>query len=93
MPEFQASQFLKRMLDITIAFVGDSLGRQMFQSMMWMLTGGDDHSHVEDVGTRYSLVVARHAKRPEARPSPFRRTNTTLLYYWSATLCALEPLR
>ncbi|EEE53401.1 hypothetical protein OsJ_36458 [Oryza sativa Japonica Group] len=93
MPEFQASQFLKRMQDKTIAFVGDSLGRQMFQSMMCMLTGGDDHSHVEDVGKRYSLVVARHAKRPEGWAYRFRRTNTTILYYWSATLCDLEPLR
>ncbi|BAF30009.1 Os12g0554100, partial [Oryza sativa Japonica Group] len=79
--------------DKTIAFVGDSLGRQMFQSMMCMLTGGDDHSHVEDVGKRYSLVVARHAKRPEGWAYRFRRTNTTILYYWSATLCDLEPLR
>nr|ABG22032.1 expressed protein [Oryza sativa Japonica Group] len=79
MPEFQASQFLTRMQDKTIAFVGDSLGRQMFQSMMCMLTGGDDHSHVEDVGKRYGLVVARHAKRPEGWAYRFRRTNTTLL--------------
>uniref|UniRef100_A0A0E0BTE7 Uncharacterized protein n=1 Tax=Oryza glumipatula TaxID=40148 RepID=A0A0E0BTE7_9ORYZ len=78
MPEFQASQFLTR---------------QMFQAMMCMLTGGDDHSHVEDVGKRYGLVVARHAKRPEGWAYRFRRTSTTILYYWSATLCDLEPLR
>uniref|UniRef100_A0A0E0MNF8 Trichome birefringence-like C-terminal domain-containing protein n=1 Tax=Oryza punctata TaxID=4537 RepID=A0A0E0MNF8_ORYPU len=93
MPEFQASQFLTRMQDKTIAFVGDSLGRQMFQSMMCMLTGGDDHSHVKDVGKRYGLVVARHAKRPEGWAYRFQRTNTTILYYWSATLCDLEPLK
>ena len=29
-----------RMQDKTIAYVGDSLGRQMFQSMMCMVTGG-----------------------------------------------------
>ncbi|KAL5225823.1 hypothetical protein ABZP36_012462 [Zizania latifolia] len=94
MPEFQASQFLTRMQDKTIAFVGDSLGRQMFQSMMCMLTGGDDHSQLEDVGKHHGLVLARRrAKRPEGWAYRFRRTNTTILYYWSSTLCDLEPLK
>uniref|UniRef100_J3NE21 Uncharacterized protein n=1 Tax=Oryza brachyantha TaxID=4533 RepID=J3NE21_ORYBR len=92
MPEFQASQFLTRMQDKTIAFVGDSLGRQMFQSLMCMLTAGDDHPHVEDAGKHYGLVTAHHAKRPDGWAYRFQRTNTTILFYWSATLCDLEPL-
>ncbi|KAL5647301.1 hypothetical protein ACJX0J_041656, partial [Zea mays] len=38
MPEFEASQFFRRMQDKTIAYLGDSLGRQMFQSIMCMVT-------------------------------------------------------
>ncbi|XP_071675999.1 protein trichome birefringence-like 14 isoform X2 [Lolium perenne] len=94
MPMFQAAHFLRRMQDKTIAYVGDSLGRQMFQSMMCMVAAsGKDHSDVEDVGSEYGLALARRAKRPGGWAYRFRSTNTTILYYWSATLCDLEPLR
>uniref|UniRef100_A0ACD5Y946 Uncharacterized protein n=1 Tax=Avena sativa TaxID=4498 RepID=A0ACD5Y946_AVESA len=94
MPLFQAAQFLRRMQDKTIAYVGDSLGRQMFQSMMCMVAAsGKDHSDVEDVGSEYGLALRRRAKRPDGWAYRFRSTNTTILYYWSATLCDLEPLR
>lgn len=97
MPVFQAAQFLRRMQDKTIAYVGDSLGRQMFQSMMCMLAAsGKHHSDVEDVGSKYGMTQTHRAKRP-TRPVGwayrFRSTNTTVLYYWSSTLCDLEPLR
>ncbi|KAL5678276.1 hypothetical protein ACJX0J_014407, partial [Zea mays] len=79
MPEFEASQFLRRMQDKAIAYVGDSLGRQMFQSMMY-------------VGAEYGFVFAPGAKRPDGWPYRFPSTNTTILYHWSSTLCDLEPL-
>ncbi|CAO2169310.1 unnamed protein product [Urochloa humidicola] len=92
MPEFEASEFLRRMQDKTIAYVGDSLGRQMFQSMMCMATGGKQRSDVEDVGAEYGFVLAPGAKRPDGWAYRFLSTNTTILYHWSSTLCDLEPL-
>lgn len=93
MPEFQAAQFLRKMQDKTIAYVGDSLGRQMFQSMMCMVASEKDHSDVEHVGSEYGFALTRHAKRPHGWAYRFRSTNTTILYYWSSTLCDLEPLK
>lgn len=92
MPEFEASQFLRRMQDKTIAYVGDSLGRQMFQSMMCMATSGEEREDVEDVGVEYGFILAPGAKRPDGWAYRFPSTNTTILYHWSSTLCDLEPL-
>ncbi|OMO56090.1 hypothetical protein COLO4_35790 [Corchorus olitorius] len=90
-PEFERSTFLKRMQNKTIAFIGDSLGRQQFESMMCMSSGGE----VKDVTSEYGLV------KPTGRPegiSPqgwvyrFTKTNTTILFHWSVTLCDQVPL-
>ncbi|GAV79809.1 PC-Esterase domain-containing protein/PMR5N domain-containing protein [Cephalotus follicularis] len=92
MPEFDCSAFLRRMQDRTIAFIGDSLGRQQFQSMMCMATGGEETPEVEDVGREFGLVKPHGAIRPDGWAYRFPRTNTTILYYWSASLSDLEPL-
>lgn len=92
MPEFSGPNFLKRMRHRTLAFVGDSLGRQQFQSMMCMATGGKYSPEVEDVGWKYGLVKAPGALRPDGWAYRFPGTNTTILYYWSASLSELEPL-
>lgn len=92
MPEFESSAFLERMQDKTLAFVGDSLGRQQFQSMMCMATGGKEHPEVEDVGIEYGLVKAPGSIRPDGWAYRFPNTNTTILYYWSASLCNIEPI-
>ncbi|KAJ6800815.1 protein trichome birefringence-like 14 [Iris pallida] len=92
MPEFEGSEFLRRMQHKTIAFVGDSLGRQQFQSMMCMVTGGKYSPDVEDIGRHYGLVKPRGAVRPDGWAYRFPSTNTTILYYWSASLCELEPI-
>lgn len=92
MPEFTESAFLSRMQHKTLAFIGDSLGRQQFQSMMCMATGGRETSEVENVGRTYGLIKAHGAVRPDGWAYRFHRTNTTILYYWSASLCELEPL-
>ncbi|XP_047336661.1 protein trichome birefringence-like 16 isoform X2 [Impatiens glandulifera] len=93
MEEFSGSKFLERMRDKTLAFIGDSLGRQQFQSLMCMITGGEeDLFRVEDAGTEYGLVKARGAVRPDGWAYRFPTTNTTVLFYWSASLCDLEPL-
>lgn len=80
-----------RMKDKTIAFVGDSLGRQQFQSLMCMATGGKDSPEVQNVGWQYGLVKARGAIRPDGWAYRFPKTNTTILYYWSASLSDLVP--
>lgn len=80
------------MQDKTIAFVGDSLGRQQFQSMMCMVTGGKGRLDVMDVGYEYGLTKLRGAVRPDGWAYRFPTTNTTILYYWSASLCKIEPL-
>ncbi|ONL94973.1 Protein trichome birefringence-like 16 [Zea mays] len=63
MLEFEVSQFLRRMQDKIIAYMGDSQGRQMFQSMMCMVTGGKERLDVEDVGADYGFVLAPGAKK------------------------------
>ncbi|KAG8367137.1 hypothetical protein BUALT_Bualt16G0041400 [Buddleja alternifolia] len=92
MEEFTGSKFLKRMQHKTLAFVGDSLGRQQFQSLMCMVTGGKDRPDVLNVGYKYGLVKARGAIRPDGWAYHFPSTNTTILYYWSASLCDIEPI-
>lgn len=91
-PDFERSAFLRRMQDKTIAFIGDSLGRQQFQSLMCMTTGGEESPEVENVGKEYGLVKRRGAIRPDGWAYRFSNTNTTILYYWSASLCDLVPL-
>ncbi|KAL0337214.1 UNVERIFIED_CONTAM: protein trichome birefringence-like 16 [Sesamum calycinum] len=82
----------ERMRHKTLAFVGDSLGRQQFQSLMCMVTGGEERPEVQDIGYQYGLVKARGAVRPDGWAYRFPRFNATILYYWSASLCDLEPI-
>lgn len=87
--------FLKmntRMRHKTLAFVGDSLGRQQFQSMMCLITGGEDMPDVQDIGKEFGLVKAPGSIRPDGWAYWFPSTNTTVLYYWSASLCDLTPI-
>ncbi|KAK4432792.1 protein trichome birefringence-like 16 [Sesamum alatum] len=92
MEQFTGRKFLERMRHKTLAFVGDSLGRQQFQSLMCMVTGGEERPEVQDVGYKYGLVKARGAVRPDGWAYLFPRFNATILYYWSASLCDLEPI-
>jgi GDSL/SGNH-like Acyl-Esterase family found in Pmr5 and Cas1p len=65
----------------------------MFQSMMCIVTGGNDKADVVDVGeTTFGFTLPAGAKRPNGWAYHFPSTNTTILYYWSSTLCDLEPL-
>lgn len=90
--DFTGPNFLKRMQNKTLAFVGDSLGRQQFQSLMCMVTGGEEMADVEDVGAEYGLIKAHGSTRPDGWAYRFPTTNTTILYYWSASLCDLQPV-
>ncbi|KAK8673719.1 hypothetical protein V6N13_112036 [Hibiscus sabdariffa] len=92
MPEFERFSFLSKMQDKTIAFIGDSLGRQQFHSLMCMATGGEDSPDVEDVRREYGLIKRSGAIRPDGWAYRFPSTNTTILFYWSSTLCRLERI-
>ncbi|KAL8136479.1 hypothetical protein V2J09_002480 [Rumex salicifolius] len=93
MEPFEGSEFLNRMRNKTMAFIGDSLGRQQFQSLMCMITGGRKRDDVLNVGGEFGLVKARGAVRPDGWAYRFPATNTTILFYWSACLCDLEPIK
>ncbi|KAF3947106.1 hypothetical protein CMV_026716 [Castanea mollissima] len=92
MEEFEGSKFLRKMQGKTLAFVGDSLGRQQYQSLMCMITGGKERHDVIDVGNEYGIIQARGDARPNGWAHRFPSTNTTILYYWSASLCDVEPI-
>ncbi|KAG2311262.1 hypothetical protein Bca4012_025709 [Brassica carinata] len=92
MEEFEGSKFLRRMQNKTLAFVGDSLGRQQFQSMMCMITGGKERLDVLDVGPEFGFVTPEGGGRPNGWAYRFPETNTTVLYHWSSTLCDIQPL-
>ncbi|KAJ8765365.1 hypothetical protein K2173_012062 [Erythroxylum novogranatense] len=82
-PESNRTAFLKKIKNKTIAFFGDSLGRQQFQSLMCMVSGGDESSEVIDVADEYGLNGSVYR---------FSDTNTTILYQWSSTLTDSEPI-
>lgn len=92
LPAFSAHYFLSRMQNKVLAFVGDSIGRQQYQSLMCMLTGGKEDASVEDVSYLFGLSKLRGAIRPDGTAQHFKETNTTIIYYWSATLCEVQPL-
>lgn len=92
MPVFNSQDFLSRMENKVLAFIGDSIGRQQHQSMMCMLTGGKDDAMVEDVSATYGLVKPPGALRADGVAHRFLQTNTTVIYYWSASLCDIQPI-
>ena len=83
---------LHRMQNKTLAFVGDSLGRQQFQSLICMITGGNERYSIIDVGEEYRIARAQGHARPDGWAFRFPTTNTTVLYYWSASLCDIQPM-
>ncbi|XWS44690.1 hypothetical protein CRYUN_Cryun15aG0069400 [Craigia yunnanensis] len=95
--EFEPSDFLKRMQDKTVAFIGDSLSREQFHSMMCMLTGGQENpdvEDVEDVADKYAFLqfLRNGAIHQHGWAYRFRSTNTTILHSWSARLCDRVPI-
>ncbi|KAK5824822.1 hypothetical protein PVK06_019606 [Gossypium arboreum] len=66
--------------------------------MLWDLrtaTQGEywtmDNLDVLDVGNKYGLVLPPGSIRPNGWAYRFLSTNTTILYYWSSSICELEP--
>ncbi|PWA85422.1 PC-Esterase [Artemisia annua] len=44
------------------------------------------------MGEEYGLVKGVGSARPDGWAFRFPSTNTTILYYWSASLCDIEPI-
>ncbi|KAH9310383.1 hypothetical protein KI387_025418, partial [Taxus chinensis] len=61
----------------------ESYGKSVF-------TETKDSPDVQDVGREYGMVGAHHAIRTYGWDFP--KKNTTVLYYWSASLYEIEPL-
>lgn len=92
LPVFDSQEFLSRMRNKVLAFIGDSIGRQQHQSLMCMLTGGKDDVMIEDVSLLYGLKIPPGSLRPDGIAHRFLETNTTIIYYWSASLCDIQSL-
>lgn len=90
LPLFDRQEFFQRMQHKTLAFIGDSLGQQQFQSMMCLLSGFQEDIKLEDVGEKYGLLKAPGEARPSGYAYVFTETNTTVLFRWSSCLCELE---
>ncbi|XVF14832.1 hypothetical protein REPUB_Repub09cG0095400 [Reevesia pubescens] len=60
--------------------------------MMCMASGAEESPEVIDFAREYGLVKPRGAKRPDGWVYRFPNTNTTILYYWSASLSDLESI-
>ncbi|CAI5527676.1 unnamed protein product [Closterium sp. Naga37s-1] len=99
MTRFSAEGFFSRMRKKSIAFVGDSLGQEPFQSLLCMLAPegppknmSDPASPIQDVRKDYGFFpTPRDSHRPD-RAYRFVASNTTVIFRWSTTLCEIEPL-
>eukprot|EP00850_Spirogloea_muscicola_P009945 SM000057S18375 [mRNA] locus=s57:281939:285591:- [translate_table: standard] len=92
LPRFDPHDFLQRMRGKKMAYVGDSLGQQHFQSMLCLITAGKDDLEMEDVGPSYGFHFPPGAKRPTGWAFRFTAYDMTLMFSWSATLCKLQPV-
>lgn len=93
LPPFDRRDFLRRMRNRTVAFIGDSLGQQQFQSLLCLLAaqglrGDDPAAHVKDVGlAAYGFHVPPGERRPGGWAYRVAPSNTTVLFYWTSFLC------
>ncbi|OMO56108.1 PC-Esterase [Corchorus olitorius] len=95
LPEFDPSDFLKRMQNKVIAIVGDSLSREHTESLMCMLTRDqpqDKIDEVEDVTEQYGFLPLTFVHKKHGWAYRFRTTNTTIVHSWSTRLCDREPV-
>ncbi|CAI7886639.1 unnamed protein product, partial [Closterium sp. NIES-54] len=84
----------------SIAFVGDSLGQQQFQSLLCMLSPNgppknmsDPSSPVQDVGTDYGFFQLPEDRRPTGLAYRFLASNTTVIFRWTPYLCRIKPFK
>ncbi|CAI5478854.1 unnamed protein product [Closterium sp. Yama58-4] len=95
---FSAEGFFRRMRNKSLAFVGDSLGQQQFQSLLCLLSPkgppknmSDPSSPIQDVGPDYGFFQLPGARRPSGWAYRFVKYNTTVIFRWTTCLCEIEP--
>ncbi|CAI5491691.1 unnamed protein product, partial [Closterium sp. Naga37s-1] len=95
---FSADGFFRRMRNKSLAFVGDSLGQQQFQSLLCLLSPkgppknmSDPSSPIQDVGPDYGFFQLPGARRPTGWAYRFVKYNTTVIFRWTTCLCEIEP--
>ncbi|KAG0599126.1 hypothetical protein M758_12G130100 [Ceratodon purpureus] len=92
LPTFNASAALETLRNKVIAFVGDSLGRQQYQSLLCMLTRGKNTTTLTNVGSKFNFYTPRGARKPTGYAHRFDATNTTIVFKWTVTLARVQPL-
>eukprot|EP00897_Mesotaenium_endlicherianum_P010379 jgi/Mesen1/936/ME000118S00116 len=91
LPRFNATDFLRRMQNKVVAFVGDSLGQQQFQSLLCLLSEHHKDDPVEDVGPTFGFVTSPELKRPSGWAYNFTRFNATVALAWTSCMCDIQP--
>lgn len=84
-----------RVRDQTVAFIGDSLGQQQFQSLLCLLAPHADPkalkaSGMKDVSKHYNLRPHGVNGAGKGWAYRFLRTNTTVVFSWSTCLCHVQ---
>lgn len=72
--------------------MGDSLGRQQLQSLLCLLTRGQNSTSITDIGSSFGFFTPRGERKPNGFAFRFDATNTTIMYKWSVTLARIQPL-
>ena len=89
----------RRMQHRRFAFVGDSLGQQMFLSLLCMLAPKGPpasmkkkKSPIRDVGrSDYGFYLPKGARRPTGWAFKFAASNTTIIFKWNSFLAEQQP--
>ncbi|XP_073387232.1 protein trichome birefringence-like 14 [Physcomitrium patens] len=92
MPPFNASRVLETLRNKVIAFVGDSLGRQQYQSIMCLLTRGRNDTAITDIGSTFGFYTPKGERKPNGFAHRFDATNTTIIFRWTVSLGEVHPL-
>lgn len=86
LPKFDATETLVRMTSKRILFVGDSIVREMFQSLVCLLTASEGAAETPE---EYFSVPA-NKKGPKIRQFHFSRANATFAYFPSEYLAKVR---
>lgn len=79
----------RRLRNKVIAFIGDSLGRQQYQSLVCLLAATNT-SAMSDASARFNFTIPPGGRRPPGWAVTLDATNTTLLFKWTVTLTRLQ---
>lgn len=79
--------------NLTISFIGDSLGLQQFQSMLCLIDSNPENpKEVENIGSEYGFHIPPGRRSPTGWAYRFTKYNITLVYGMTVTLSEIEAL-